>query len=140
MSNESTPRYISSFSHVTEIPEGMRVTAHYGVSYERHAPGYWEVLGPATGWDLAGHPCQVYRIDYDPRDEPKSTLHTIDCHGVDPAILQSYLDGYIAHREAVAEAEALAEKVRAADDLYERHCANREALRSALDAVAAAVA
>lgn len=72
------------------------------------------------------------------------TLHTIDCRGVDPAIIQDYLDSYIAHREAVAELEALAEKARAADerqrDLFGRHSANREALRGALDAVAQAAA
>lgn len=72
------------------------------------------------------------------------TLHTIDCHGVDPATIQDYLDGYIAHREAVAESVALAEKAHAADDrqrdLFGRHSANREALRAALDAVAQAAA
>lgn len=90
-----------------------------------------------------------YRIDglrmYKPEVQAgPETLHTIDCHGVDPAIIQDYLDGYIAHREAVAEAEALAEKARAADerarDLFGRHSANREALRAALDAVAQAAA
>lgn len=90
-----------------------------------------------------------YRIDglrmYEPEVQAgPETLHTIDCHGVDPAMIQDYLDGYIAHREAVAEAEALAEKARAAGDrtldLFGRHCANREALRAALDAVAQAAA
>ena len=91
----------------------------------------------------------TYRIDglrmYEPEVQAgPETLHTIDCHGVDPAIIQDYLDGYIAHGEAKAEAYALAGKVIAANDralgLTKRHRANREALRAALDAVAQAAA
>lgn len=78
-------------------------------------------------------------VDYNPENliPGPETLHTIDCHGVDPAIIQDYLDGYIARREAEAEAEALAKKALAAGD---RMVANREALRAALDAVAQAAA
>ena len=87
-----------------------------------------------------------YRIDglrmYEPEVQAGSeTLHTIDCHGIDPAMIQDYLD-YIAYREAMAE--ELAERSWLAQDrqrdLFGHHSANREALRGALDAVAQAAA
>lgn len=114
-------------------------------------------LRSSDAWDTGDYKPRIlstggrlhYRIDglrmYEPevRAGPE-TLHTIDCHGVDPAIIQDYLDGYIAHGEAKAEAYALAGKVIAANDralgLTKRHRANREALRAALDAVAQAAA
>ena len=109
---------------ITELPEGLRATSSDGGVYE-FTGGHWRHVEPEV---QAG----------------RETLHTIDCHGVDPAIIQDYLDGYIAHGKARAEAHALAEKARAIDDrardLFGRHCANREALRAALDAVARAAA
>ena len=122
--------------------------------------GYYEplILSPSgrlhSGIDglrpYGPEPMADWERDLSVDDNPENlipgpeTLHTIDCHGIDPAIIQDYLDGYIAHREAAAEAEALAEKARAIDDrardLFGRHCANRESLRAALDAAAQAAA
>ena len=114
-------------------------------------------LRSSDAWDTGDYKPRIlstggrlhYRIDglrmYEPEVQAgPETLHTIDCHGVDPAIIQDYLDGYIAHGEARAEAYALAEKARAADhrarDLRERQRFDRAAFRAALDAVARAAA
>ena len=153
--------YVNNFSEyaalrgisIMELPEGLRATSDNGRVYEI-TEGSWRHVGESDPWMPDDDLSNCYRIDHDPLDglrmyEPEvqagpETLHTIDCHGVDPAIIQDYLDGYIAAGEAGAEAYALAEKARAIDDrardLSKRHRANREALRAALDAVAQAAA
>ena len=153
--------YVNNFSEyaalrgisIMELPEGLRATSDNGRVYEI-TEGSWRHVGESDPWMPNDDLSNCYRIDHDPLDglrmyEPEvqagpETLHTIDCHGVDPALIQDYLDGYIAHGEAKAEAYALAGKVIAANDralgLTKRHRANREALWAALDAVAQAAA
>lgn len=155
MTSKSTPRYVNNFSEyaalrgidITELPEGLRATSNDGQVYEI-IEGSWRHVGVSDSWVPDDDWSNCYRVDHDPLDPQvqagSETLHTIDCHGVDPAIIQDYLDSYIAHQKAVAEVEALAEKTWVAQDrqsdLFGRHGANREALRGALNAVARAAA
>lgn len=137
---ETLVRYVNSFSEhpaFPDLPLGMRITSHEGVRFRW--VGYWSFDGSDRPWPPNGAR-RRYRIDYDPSEESEladwerelldgadsepSTLHTIDCHGIDPAIIQEMITTRVTegravkHREeargALQEAQLAAESARSA--------------------------
>lgn len=100
-------RYVNDFSEhpaFPHLPLGMRATSNTGTKLRW--VGCWSIDGEDDPWIPNGARLR-YRIDFDPSevDSEPSTLHTIDCHGIDPAVIQEMISTRIAEARATIRLE-----------------------------------